>query len=193
MADPLNHPEQANASPEWVLVPRELVEAAKKMPRATPGPGAGSTVHMIGIEAAVIWELDRALMILEGKRDPNGLLRSTPKPAPGDAAKQLVAIELLKREADEWRRAERETQDDDTRERSKAHANLLYEMIRRIRHESAQHTAPVLTEEERAAVTLGHKLDSKSAMAADTWRSEYDTNRADLLDIISRITGTHHG
>lgn len=39
---------------------RDVIEAARQMPRKTPIGGGASTVHMIGVEASVIWRLDDA-------------------------------------------------------------------------------------------------------------------------------------
>jgi hypothetical protein len=38
-----------------------VIEAARQMPRGTPGPGGCGTVHQFGIEAGVVWTLDIAL------------------------------------------------------------------------------------------------------------------------------------
>lgn len=42
-----------------------VIAAARNMPRATPGPGAGCTVHQLPISASAIWELDAALNDLD--------------------------------------------------------------------------------------------------------------------------------
>lgn len=41
------------------------VGAARKMPRWTPKGGGAGTLHTYQIEAAVVWDLDRALTALE--------------------------------------------------------------------------------------------------------------------------------
>lgn len=42
-----------------------VVSVARRMPRATPGPGGNSTIHQFGIAAGTVWELDAALTALD--------------------------------------------------------------------------------------------------------------------------------
>jgi hypothetical protein len=44
---------------------REVAEAARQMPRATPAPGGASTEHTFTISAGAVWTLDRALQQLD--------------------------------------------------------------------------------------------------------------------------------
>lgn len=49
---------------------RELIEAAKDMPRHTPAPGGAGTIHTFKIDAATVWALDKALNKLGIKYEP---------------------------------------------------------------------------------------------------------------------------
>jgi hypothetical protein len=58
---------------------RDVVEAARRMPRATPAPGGAGTIHQFPIEAGAVWMLDRALLRLDA-------LANTTQPVAGQGA-----------------------------------------------------------------------------------------------------------
>jgi hypothetical protein len=61
-------PVEASVSQREVERLWAVANAARRMPRETPGPGSASTVHAFQIESSAVWELDRALRALEESR-----------------------------------------------------------------------------------------------------------------------------
>lgn len=58
---------------------REVVEAARNMPRRTPGSGGAETPHQFTIDAGHVWQLDRALKKLDqALAPPSGVVEHPP-------------------------------------------------------------------------------------------------------------------
>lgn len=63
-----------------------VVEAARFMPRSTPAPGTAHTVHDFVIPAWAVWDLDRALKVLDAVDQ-----QTTVTGPPDDYTDQLAA------------------------------------------------------------------------------------------------------
>jgi hypothetical protein len=50
-----------------LIAAQRVVDAARRMPRRTPGPGAASSAHAFDVVASDVWELDNALNAYDGR------------------------------------------------------------------------------------------------------------------------------